>query len=1082
VEFGVLGPVEARSQGRDLQLGGPKQRVLLAVLLLARDRAVSRDRLIDSLWGESPPATAAHTLDAYISRLRKAIGDDRLTRGAGGYSLWIARGELDLDRFEELVAKGRDCLVAGRAQDASASLRAALALWRGPALADILYEESVRQLAATLEAERLAAIEERIDADLACGRSSDLVAELESLVAENPFRERLLGQLLVALYRSGQQTRALEFYRQARHRLADELGLEPGHALRVLERQILSHDPALGQPTRSPPSIRARRRLLAAGVAVLAVVGALAAAAVLGLRSTPAPRASSVGNGMVELSEHASSVRASISLPGRPAALVAGFGSLWAADPGDATIERIDPTRRMITDRIALGGPPGVLAIGGGSVWAGTAYGGSVARIDPSTGSVTQAIGLGGGQLSALAFGNGALWIADATDRALLEVDPDTGTVRRKTLTLSVEPTAIAVAGGTLWVADYDDNTVTAVDAGHGNVLATVHVGTGPSALAATPGNIWVANTLDSTVSRINLARGAVTAVVPVPSGPVALLARRGRLWVASQYAGVVSRIDPRRAVVTATTTLGGSPAALDALNGRLWVATQTLSPRRGGTLRLVHSRSLITDPAVNADILPPASDALTRDGLVTFAHVPGPGGARLVPDLAITLPEPTDGGTTYTFLVRPGIRYSDGRPLHAADFRRAIEREFRVDGPVRDAFSGIVGATDCSTGHCDLSHGIVVNEAAHSVTFHLVKPDPDFLTNLTDAAAGAVPAGTPWARDSKPIPGTGPYKITAVRQHEIVWERNPFFHEWSHFAQPDGNPDRVVLRWGLSKQQEVRAIETGRADALASDNIPATMLPEIRARYAGRLHSSVIPTTDFFQFNTTVAPFDDVRVRRALNLAVNRQELVRLHGGELLASPTCQVLPPGELGYRHYCPYYRDLARARKLVAASGTRGERTTVWGTTDDPTITVAEVRYVAMVLRELGFHAGVRLVPHAFFEHTAPSVFRSIPILAASWGDTPYGFVSTWFACDGTYTHGMFCDRSIDRMNAHARALQATDPRRAGEIWAQIDHDLVNDAASLPTLNEHGLDFLSARVTGYESIPNWGMLADQLSITH
>jgi len=1073
VEFGLLGPIEARSQGRVLPLGGPKQRVVLTVLLLARNRAVSRDLLVDSLWGEAPPATAAHTLDAYVSRLRKTLGDDRLTRSAGGYVLRVEHGELDLERFEELVAQGRALRAAGNERDAAGVLRSALALWRGAALADLVYDAAADRIAASLEEDRLAAIEERVDADLACGSGGDLVAELERLVAENPFRERLLGQLMLTLYRAGQQARALDVYRAAKHRLVDELGLAPGLALQELEQRILAHDPTLRPRSLSGARMRSRHRLLGVAVAIV-VLAAVIAATLIRLRSSPAVVVPGSGNRLVELTGK----HMAVTLPTQPAALAAGYGSLWAADPGDGSVERIDPRVDTITDRITVGGTPGLLAVGGGAVWVAGVEAESVARIDPSTGTVTKTIDLGGGRLSALAYGGGAVWVGDATDRSLLEIDPATDTLLRS-LTLSVEPSALAITNGAIWVADYDDNTVTEVEPSNGNELVTAHVGTGPSALAVTAGSVWAANTLGSTVSRIDTSSGDVIDTLPVGSAPDSLVAAGGQLWVANEYSGSISRIDPRRGVVTGTTVVGGSPTALGTDGGTVWVATQSSVAHRGGTLILLHSRSLTIDPALQVDVLAPVSDALTRDGLVSYDHVPGPGGARLVPDLALDIPEPTDGGTTYTFRMRPGIRYSDGRLVRGADLRRAIEREFRLRGPVRDAFTGIVGANRCSVRRCDLRGGIVTDEATRTVSFHLTAPDPDFLANLTNAAAGAVPPGTPWHPDSTPIPGTGPYKIVTVNSHEVGWERNPFFHEWSHAAQPDGNPDRIVMRWGLSRVQEVRAVETNRADAL-TDNIPASLLPEVTARYADRLHSWVIPTTDFFQLNTAAAPFNVLGVRRALNLAVDRRTLVRLHGGPLLASPTCQVLPPGQFGYRRYCPYHRDFPRARRLVAASGTRGERVTVWGWTNDPTITEAEVRSVGAVLRDLGYRTSVRFVPHSFLDHPPPRVFRSIQLIVAGWGDTTYGFIATWFSCNGTNNHGDFCDPRIDRMNAHARALQATDPHRAAAIWAEIDRKLVDEAAWVPTVNERGLDFLSARVTGYQSIPSWGMLADQLSI--
>jgi peptide/nickel transport system substrate-binding protein len=295
-------------------------------------------------------------------------------------------------------------------------------------------------------------------------------------------------------------------------------------------------------------------------------------------------------------------------------------------------------------------------------------------------------------------------------------------------------------------------------------------------------------------------------------------------------------------------------------------------------------------------------------------------------------------------------------------------------------------------------------------------------------------------------------------------------------------------MRLWLSPENEVRAVEIGHADALI-DNIPSHMLPTIRKRYPARLHSYVVPTTDFFQFNTMRKPFDDVRVRRALNAAIDRHVIVRLYGGSALAALTCQVLPPGVPGYRAYCPYSRepgsgrgsyspDLERARRLVAASGTSGERVTVWGWTDDPTISEPVVRYVNGVLRRLGYRANVRLVPHAFFTHIPASTFASIQLIASAWGDTSYGFFANWFGCDGSGTHGWFCDPRIDRMNARARLLEATNPREAASLWAQIDRSLVDRAASLPMVNERGIDFLSARARNYQSHPFWGMLADQI----
>jgi YVTN family beta-propeller protein len=1077
VEFGVLGPIEVRESGRELPLGGPKQRALLAFLLLRANEAVSRDRLIEALWGERPPATAAHTLDTYVSRLRKLLGDDRLTRRPPGYLLRVQPGELDLDRFDELVARGREQLAAGQAHEAAESLVSALGIWRGPALADVLYEPFASFDAEPLEDRRLSALEDRVESELASGRSSELIPELEQLVRDHPFRERLLGQLMLALYRSGQQARALEAYRAGRRRLAEELGLEPGASLRELEQRILAQDPALTAPARAATRPPQNRRRVVVAALVVAVAAGAASGFVIATNHTSGSSLRSDVNQIVGLDLRTGRADQTIELGGAPAAVAAGPDSLWLADPGNGTVAHADPREGAIVDRVPIRGAPGLLAVGGGSVWAANVPGDRVLRIDPETGTITQTISLAGARLSALAFGSGGLWIGDLTDQTLLEVDPSSGTVRR-TLRLSVTPSAVAVGRDAIWVADYGQGTVTEVDPARGNVLATVHVGTGPSALAADHGAVWVANTLDSTVSRIDPATGSVTATIPVGSTPAAVAVSGGSVWVANRYSASVSLIDPRRNQVVKTRPVGGSPTSLAAVDGRMWVGIRSLAQRRGGTLTLLHTRPITIDPAVQADLLPLVSDGLTRDGLVSYNHVPGPAGTQLVPDLAISLPVAGNGGTTYTFRLRPGVRYSDGRPLRASDFRRAIERVLRLRSSWAASFTGILGAAECRPSSCDLSRGVVADDAARTVTFRLRAPDAGLIANLTSAAASPVPPGTPWRHaGTTPILGTGPYRIVSADRREIRWTRNPYFREWSHAAQPDGNPDEIVMRFGRSPAQAVHEIEAGRAD-WSAENLPPELLPSLRARFAARLHNLEIPTTDFLQLNTKLPPFDDVRVRRALNFVIDRREIVRMYGGPDVATPTCQILPPGIPGYRAYCPYTLQPARARRLVAASGTQGEQVTIWGWTDDPTISPRIIHYMAKVLRTLGYRTRVRLVPHAFLDNPQPGVFERIQLIATAWGDTPYGYFANFFTCNGPLEHGWSCYGDIERDNRRARLLSATDPRAAAAIWARLDRELVDRAVWVPMINEHGVDFVSARVRNYQSHPYWGLIADQL----
>jgi DNA-binding SARP family transcriptional activator len=249
MDFRLLGPLEVSEHDRSLALGGVKQRSLLAILLLRAGELVPTERLIDQLWGASPPATASKSVQVYVSRLRKALGNGRIDTHPPGYVLRIDPAEFDLARFERLAAE------AGRASPdgAARKLREALALWRGPPLADLSYESFAQADIARLEEMRLAVVEQRIEADLALGRHAQLIGELEALVTRHPLRERLRCQLMVALYRSARQAEALDAYRAAHRELSEELGLEPSAELKRLEQAILRQDPALEPPEGSDP-------------------------------------------------------------------------------------------------------------------------------------------------------------------------------------------------------------------------------------------------------------------------------------------------------------------------------------------------------------------------------------------------------------------------------------------------------------------------------------------------------------------------------------------------------------------------------------------------------------------------------------------------------------------------------------------------------------------------------------------------------------------------------------------------------------------------------------------------------------
>jgi YVTN family beta-propeller protein len=1093
VEITVLGPLELRIDGMVVPLGGPKPRVLLAMLALHANEVVSRDRLIEALWGDRPPPSVDQSLDTYVSRLRRALGNERLSRRAGGYVLAISPDELDLDRFETLVQEARRASLTGDVTRAARLLSEAQSLWSGPALADVLYEPFAYGEAGRLEEKRLAAREDLLDAQLAMGAGAELVPALERLVDEHPLRERLLGQLMLALYRAGRHADALAVLQAARHRLADELGLEPGPQLRELERRILQHDHRLDVPQPRGRAIgRGRRREVAALVA-LAATAATAAAIILATRAGHEPLTlHDSSNRLLSIGTHSGRVGTAIDLVGSPAAVSFGAGSVWVADPSGETVERVDPSSGAVADRITVDGEPGSLVWGGGAMWVASTLGGTIKRIDPATDTVTQTVGMGGASAAGMAFGGGGLWVADATDHALVEIDPETGSVRR-TLTLDLSPSAVAVRSGAIWVAGSDAGKVEEIDPASGETLAVVEVGQGPSALAIDSDAVWVANSLDATLSRIDPTTGSVVATIAVGSGPTAIAATAGSVWVANTYSDSVSRIDPHANKILGTIEVGGRPSALAAGPSNVWVGSVSRgATHRGGTLTLLTDGPILTiDPA-----LQDSTEGLTRlayDTLVSFQVAAGPAGLRLVPDLALAVPAPAQGGTTYAFRLRPAIRYSDGRLVRAGDFRRAIERLFRLDSPGASFYTSVVGAASCMSqpGRCNLSHGIVVDDAARAVVFHLRTPDPDFLFKLTLGFAAPIPQRTadPHA-GSRPVPGTGPYRIAGSNAHELRLVRNRFFREWSHAAQPDGTPDRISWRFGLSSTAQVQAIEQGRADWTA-DLIPPDVLRGLSIRDPAQLHENPIFDVQYIPLNTRLPPFDDVRVRRALNYAIDRAKIAHMYGSSAGATPICQPLPAGFAGYRRYCPYtlhpHRDgrwsapnMARARRLVAASGTQGFQIDLWAATDLPDVSTQLPVYIARVLRALGYRTKLHLVPYAAF---SPTMRKRIQLTVD--GDwipdypSPSSYIPSFFSCNGGHNRKRYlCERELDRQMKRASALELEGSAQAARLWTRIDHELVDRAVWVPTVNVPETEFVSARVRNYQYQPVWGFIADQV----
>jgi YVTN family beta-propeller protein len=1126
MNFRILGPLDVRANGEPLRIGGPKQRALLAILLLSANEVVSRERLMDELFRGEPPDTLEHALTVRVSRLRKALDREgsersRVVTRPPGYLLRVEPRELDLHCFESLAAEGREALDAGDAERAAEKLREGESLWRGRALSDLEFEPFARLEIERLAELRTATVEERIDAELALARHAALAAELEALVQEHPLRERLRAQLMLALYRCGRQAEALAAYREARMRLNGELGLNPGPQLRRLEHAILRQDEALELPSDHGPALavatardvsrpapgapegprpvlgRTSARVPRGWVGVgLALGAALAAVGFLFTAGrTTAKLAPIRGNAVAFVSPLTGRVSPPVSLGAAPTSMTAGFGSLWVTQSAAGTVSRVDLRTRTIRQTIRVGGGPSAITVAAGDVWVANTLDGSVSRIDPNTEAVVQTIPVGG-LPSALTSAADAVWVANSEDGTVTRLDPNSGRVDA-VVTVGKGPSGLAYADGAVWATNQDAGTLSRIDARSDQLIDTIDAGDAPSAIVAAAGSVWVTDTLDSTISRVDTTRDAVVATIWIGGGPGGIAAMNGAVWVTSKRNGNLLRIDPRRGVVTRATAVGQRAGPLAASGGHLWIGVVAGgSEHSGGTLTVVN----VDPPSIDPIGLGPT--AATNDGLVSLNHVPGPDGAQPVPDLALSLPAAAAAAEarTYTFRLRPGIRYSNGQSLRAGDVRSSFERLFTMQSPETSTNYNIVGARGCiAHRRCDLSHGIVTDDKQGTVTFHLTAPDPDFLLKLAQPDAYVLPASTPRHEARSPLPATGPYKVGRYEPgREIRLVRNPYFHQWSSAAQPAGYPDQIVWELGLSPARSATLIERGQADLMPNIGPPPHGSRTVLAtRFPSQLHVNPYMLTDFFFLNTRAEPFDDVRVRRALNYAIDRNRIVQIYGGSDFAQPTCQILPPDMLGYRRYCPYTRDsrsdgrwlapdLQRARRLVAASGTTGMKVNVWDT-PAPQIALDEGRYLTALLRQLGYRASLHLLEiNRFFAYTNDSI-NNTQVVSGGWSadyPSPSDYIGR-LTCASYTPHSTsnidnseFCDPGIDTQIARAESVQATNPASSEILWARLDRELTDRAIWLPAVNGKETDATSKRVGNYQYHPFWGALIDQL----
>jgi YVTN family beta-propeller protein len=779
-----------------------------------------------------------------------------------------------------------------------------------------------------------------------------------------------------------------------------------------------------------------------------------------------------------------------------PTRVSAGDGAIWVTNSDTNSVSRIDANSHQLRQTIQVGDGPSGIAVGAGDVWVANSLAGTVSRIDQAANRLVQTIPVGNNP-TAVAFGEGAVWVTNVDDQTVSRIDPKEGVVT-KTIDVGAVGRGIAAGGGAIWICDSAENRVVRLDPNTNGVTQTIGVGSGPGALAFGGGAVWVANTLDGTVSRIDPASNQVRFTVPVGASPDAIAASEDAVWVANEADPTIVRLDPRTGSVVQTVRTGARPTGLS-LAGSLWVAGQaSAGTHRGGTLTFDYpfaDRQI--DPALayrNWGVI-----SMTNDGLVAFKRVGGSEGTQLVPDLAASLPTPTDAGKTYAFQLRKGIGFSNGSRLKTSDVRSSFERLFKAGTPAPSYYASIRGGSACSKQPktCDLSNGIVTDDEAGTVTFHLTAPDPEFLYRLAIPFASILPAGTPVSKEgTRPVPATGPYLIRSATPKRLILVRNRHFRVWNAIARPDGYVNRIEVSIGSNPAGAITEVTSGAADVVNVSGVGAggARLATFETQHPAQVRTTPAPATLFWFLNTRVPPFDNVLARQAVSWALDRAELARIVGGPEAPQPTCQLLPPNFPGYRPYCPFTKgasaggawsapDLAKARELVAQSGTAGARVTFWGWKAPE----AELDLARSLLTRLGYRVSVKVFPNidAYFGAVLKALPSGMPQAGMSGWFADYPAASNFFSLvscstvrDPSTNLSGFCSRKFDAKVKRASVLQAQDQDAAAKLWAEVDRNLTNAAPQVPTYTPRNVDLVSKRVGNYQHHPIFGVLLDQL----
>jgi peptide/nickel transport system substrate-binding protein len=856
------------------------------------------------------------------------------------------------------------------------------------------------------------------------------------------------------------------------------------------------------------PRSRGRRRRAWAAVATAAVVLAGSTTWWATRTATPAPTIPGQTVGVIDVG---SGRLLGVPVPvGQSAEAVAVDGTdVWVVNSGSDSVSRINRATQAIVQTTPVGRAPLAIALTPGHAWVVDSESDEVSDISTDTNQLLPAptpVGARPSAITADATGR-YLYVtsegANTLTRIVVAVGPD-GRHATTTVDVGDAPAGVALTDDKVWVTNRADDTVSVLD--HITLKPVTpprHVGAGPRAVVSTPTGIWVANSLDKTVSHIDPTTFAVTSreVGDIPTG---IAGDANSTWVSNAGDATVDRIAADGRVTGLA--VGSSPHGIALADGKLFVVTQAFpsEEHRGGTLTIEEDFGNIDsiDPA--AAYAPDSWDALVPvyDGLVALHRSDQTAGYQLVPDLAVALPPAVrDGSTyTYTFTLRPGIRYSDGTAVVANDFLRGLERAFRATdggnlGGAPVYLSTIVGGTEClrSPATCSLAAGISADDRARTVTIRLTRADPDFLYALTLPFASATPPSAPDRLvTTRAFPGTGPYLISEyVPGKSLVLSRNTFFRPWSSAAQPDGYPD--VIRWiprpNGSGAAEA-AVERGSADLTRVD---ADSVPGLLASHPTLLHHSERASTGFLILNSQFGTFRNPAARQAVALAVNRSALTRVLGW---GSPTCQLVPPGWPGRPSTCAYpAQNLAKARALLADSGLANSTVSIYAS---PGGYADAAHLLATQLSAVGLNARVTVQPAPsrpeqfqdprFFNLRLYTTKRPWDIQMMGWfPDFPAvgQFFSPILSCDlldpaGATSNNVsrFCDRELQQQVDAAGALQGSDPAAAVRMWTSVYRQLDRLAPVVP-LGGKGHDWLvSARVGNFTSTPIRGPDLDQM----